>query len=293
MEELRPSIERVVEDCLDRVAAKGEMDVVQDLAFLVPLRVICGMLGIPEANHAELLEWTPDFFRVFLPEAQDAEGVAACHQASGNFIRVLSGLIEERRRDPRDDLLSALIAVEEGGDRLTRDELVATVLSLLTGGFDTTMGLISGGIQLLLRQRDVLERLRAEPALVDAAVEEFLRLESPVQTTLRYPGIDVEVAGETIRAGERLWLVVASANRDERVFPDPERVLLEGRAEHIAFGGGRHFCIGAHLARIEGTVAIRRFVERIRDPEPIEADPPRRPQLQFRALSRLPIRFRA
>jgi cytochrome P450 len=270
------------------------MDAVTELAFVVPLRVICGFLGIPAADRARLLEWTPDFFRIFLPVANDAAGIAACHRACENYIGYLSELIAYRRARPSDDLFSALIHAEEIGERLSHDELIATVLSLLTGGFDTTMGMIAAGIYALASEPGQWQALCAEPqARVAAAVEEFIRWESPVGATFRCYPRPIEVAGTRIPAGEPVWLALLSANHDEQRFADPDRINIQRPDNrHLAFGGARHFCIGNHLARLEGEVTFLRLAQRWRQLEVI-GETPRRPNFQFRSFVQLPIRFEA
>lgn len=293
VEALRARVELVVREALDDVAKRGEMDVVSELAYLVPLRVICGMLGIPERDRVELISYTEDFFRLFIPEANDAAGVEACHRACRSYIDYLSARIEERRRSPEPDLLSALVAAEEEGDRLSRDELVAMVLTLLTGGFETTRQLISGGVHSLIDHPAQLRLIEDDPARIHSAVEEFLRVESPVQAVYRYHPDTLEIGDATIPPGELIWLILASANRDERQFPAPEAVdVLRTPNDHVAFGGFRHYCIGAHLAQLEATVAIGRLVERFTDLAFATRDLPRGTNFQFRALVRLPIHFR-
>ncbi|THD00668.1 hypothetical protein B1810_23580, partial [Panacagrimonas perspica] len=274
---MRERIETVVDEALDAVEARAEMEAVTELAFVVPLRVICGFLGIPAADRMRLLEWTPDFFRIFLPAANDAEGIAACHRACQNYIDYISELIAYRRAHPADDLFTALIQAEEIGQRLSPDELVSTVLSLLTGGFDTTMGMIAAGLYTLGRQPDQFERLRADPArLATPAVEEFIRWESPVGMTFRHFQQDQIVAGTRIPAGEPVWMSLLSANHDEARFDDPDRIDLERpNNQHLAFGGFRHFCIGNNLARLEGVVTFERLAKRWRSFE-IPGDAPRR-----------------
>jgi cytochrome P450 len=293
VEGLRPRIERVVDDAIDAAAERGEMDAVGELAFVVPLRVICGMLGIPESDRTMLLEWTPDFFRIFLPAANDEAGIAACHESCQHFIDYLTEGIEQRRRQPHDDIFSGLVAAEEEGDRLSRDELVATVLSLLTGGFDTTMGMIGAGVYTLAQQPEQFARLRQAPAeLARPAVEEFLRWESPVGVTYRYLTEDLEIDGTRVPAGEAMWLVLASGNHDEARFEDPDRIDIDRPDnKHLAFGGARHFCIGNHLARMEGEVTFRKLAERLSELE-LAGEAPRRPNFQFRSFERLPVRFK-
>lgn len=289
---LRERITTVVDEALDAVEARGELDAVTELAFVVPLRVICGFLGIPPADRMRLLEWTPDFFRIFIPAANDAEGIAACHRACQNYIDYIGELIAYRRARPADDLFTALIQAEEIGQRLSPDELVATVLSLLTGGFDTTMGMLSAGLYTLARQPEQFARLRGDPAgLAPAAVQEFIRWESPVGVTFRHFTHDVEIRGVRIPAGEPVWMSLLSANHDERRFDDPDRIDIERPDNrHLAFGGARHFCLGNNLARLEGEVTFERIAQRWQSFEVI-GPAPRRPNFQFRSMSALPLRF--
>jgi cytochrome P450 len=295
VEQLRPRVEEVVDDALEAVAQRGsgELDGVSDLAVLVPFHVICGMLGIPVADREMLLSWTPDFFRVFLPAANDEAGIAACNAACQNYIGYLGEQIEYNRRHPSDTIFSALVQAEEDGDRLSNEELVSTVLALLTGGFDTTMGMLGAGLYLLAQQPDQLRRLREDPVgLASAATEEFLRWETPVQVTYRYFDHDLELAHGSIAEGEAVWLALASANRDERRFSDPNRIDIDRPDnKHIVFGGTRHFCIGNHLARVEGEVTFAKVAQRW-DAIEVVGKPRRRPNFQFRSFESLPLRVR-
>jgi cytochrome P450 len=295
VERLRADVESAVGTCLDgileRARSGAESDAVTDLAFEVPLRVICGMLGIPEADRASMLEWTPDFFRIFVPSANDAEGIAACHRACQNFIDYIGEQIEYRRRTPGEDIFSALVRAEDAGDRLNHEELVATVLSLLTGGFDTTMGMIGAGVYGLARDPAQLARLNADPsATARTAVEEFVRWESPVAVTYRHFTHDVEVAGVRIPAGDPIWLLLLSANHDESRFDDPDAIdVTRSPNNHIAFGGAQHFCIGNQLARLEGEAVFREIGRRIGSIE-LTGDAPRRANFQFRSFLTLPVK---
>ncbi|HZZ52610.1 MAG TPA: cytochrome P450 [Pseudonocardia sp.] len=291
VERLRAHVDEVVTDCLDDMLERGEVDAVASLAFPVPLRVICGMLGIPEADREAMLAWTPDFFRIFVPSANDAAGIEACHRACQNFIDYIGEQIAFRRRTPGDDIFSALVQAEDAGDRLSHDELVATVLSLLTGGFDTTMGMIAAGVHGLAHQPDQLAALRADPpGVAGSAVDEFVRVESPVGVTFRHFTEDVEIAGTTVPAGDPIWLLLLSANHDERQFADPDALDVTRKPNrHVAFGGARHFCIGNQLARLEGGVVFREIGRRIGSIEPA-GDAPRRPNFQFRSFLTLPVK---
>lgn len=294
VERLRADVDAVVDECLGKMLEQGDADAVSDLAFEVPLRVICGMLGIPEADRASMLEWTPDFFRIFVPSANDADGIAACHRACQNFIDYLGEQIEYRRRTPGDDIFSALVRAEDAGDRLDRDELVATVLSLLTGGFDTTMGMIGAGVYGLARAPEQLALLNADPSgRARTAVDEFVRWESPVAVTYRHFTHDVPVADVVIPAGDPIWLLLLSANHDEARFEDPDAIdVTRSPNNHIAFGGAQHFCIGNQLARLEGEVVFREIGRRIGSIE-LTGEAPRRPNFQFRSFLTLPVKIGA
>jgi cytochrome P450 len=291
---LRERIGAVVDEALDAVQARGEVEAISELAFVVPLRVICGFLGIPAVDRRRLLEWTPDFFRIFIPAANDADGIAACHRACQNYIDYMSDLIAYRRARPQDDLFTALIQAEEIGQRLSPDELVSTVLSLLTGGFDTTMGMIGAGLYNLALQPEQFQKLRGDPTrLATPAVEEFIRWESPVGMTLRHFPRDMPVGDTVVPAGETVWMALLSANHDPTRFEDPDRIDIERPDNrHLAFGGFRHFCLGNNLARLEGEVTFERVARRWRSLE-IAGAAPRRLNFQFRSISELPLRFEA
>jgi cytochrome P450 len=231
------------------------------------------------------------FFSDFPSDGQRPAGIASCHQACQNFIDYLSDQIEFRRKTPGDDIFSGLVRAEDEGDRLDRDELVATVLSLLTGGFDTTMGMIGAGVFGLARQPVQLNRLRAEPgAVARSAVEEFLRWESPVAVTYRHFRHDLEVAGTSIPEAEPIWLLLLSANHDEAQFDDPDGFdVLRSKNRHVAFGGAQHYCIGNQLARLEGEVVFREIGKRIASIE-LTGDTPRRQNFQFRSFRTLPVK---
>jgi cytochrome P450 len=292
LENLRGRIQQVVDEALDAAVARGGMDAVADLAFVVPYRVICGMLGIAADQRQELLRWTPDFFRIFIPAANDAQGIAACQDACGFFIDYLSAQISQRRKAPRDDIFSALIAAEEEGEQLDRDELVATVLSLLAGGFDTTMGMISAGVYLFASQPEQFARLRQDPeTLARPATDEIVRWESPVAVGFRYFDHAVQLHGSEIPPGVPVWMPLLSGNHDERRFADADRIDIDRvDKEHVAFGGSRHFCIGQHLAKLEGEITFARLAQRFRSLE-LAGPAPRRQNFQFRSFESLPVRF--
>ena len=262
VEDMRPRIADIVDGLLDAAAEKGEMEVVADLAFPLPVTVISEMLGIPATDHEMLRDWTSKAVKVLDPN-DDFMALLPAAEGIRNMREYFDGFIAERRRAPGDDLTSALIAAEDEGETLSHDELLDTMILLFGAGHETTVNLISGGVLNLRQHPDELARLQADPSMIGTAVEELLRFGPPVQVSARNATCDVEVAGTTIPKGSQLIVMIAGANRDPEVFADPERLDI-GRTEnrHLAFGGGIHLCLGAPLARIEGQEAIGRLVQR-------------------------------
>lgn len=290
---LRERVEQVVDEALDDIEERRDVDAVQDLAFVVPYRVICGMLGIPPDQRDALLAKTPDFFRIFLPEANDEAGIHACNESCAFFIDYLGEKIEEARRYPRDDVFTRLVQAEEEGEQLDKDELIATTLALLTGGFDTTMGMIGAGVYNFARQPEQFARLREAPdELAPASFEEVVRWESPVGANYRFFEEPIELHGVRIPAGQPVWLALLSGNHDERRFQEPDEIDIERPDNrHVAFGGSRHACIGQHLARMEGEVTFRQLANRFRAIE-LKGTPQRRKNnFQFRSFESIPVRF--
>jgi cytochrome P450 len=266
IERLRPTITEQVDTLIDAVAGRGRMDLMDELAFPLPLTVIAVMLGVPSQDIGLLREWSRPFRymvddRTLIP----ADELPSIMATIGEFLRYLSALADERQRVPRDDLISQLVAVEQDGDRLTRHELVTNVLLLIAAGHGTTVHLIANGTLALLRNPGQWERLKTDQAITPAAVTELLRYVSPVQITERVAATDIEVAGHRVAAGEHIRLVLAAANRDPEVFPDPDRLDLDRSPspQHMAFGHGIHACIGMALARLEGEIAFGRLAARM------------------------------
>jgi cytochrome P450 len=294
IEGMREQIQGVVSRLLDRVQAKGQMDVMTDLAYPLPVTVICDMLGVPVDDHERIKDWSSDIIRsldaIGIPS--DPAIVERGRVGRRGIADYFRALLPERRRRPRADLLSSLIAVEEQGDRLTEGELLATCVLLFIAGHETTVNLIGNGLLALLRHPDQLERLRREPALVGSAVEELLRFDSPVQRTARITNAEVELGGKTIPSGAFVVTAIGAANRDPAHFPDPDRLDI-GRLDnrHIAFGFGIHFCLGAPLARVEGRLALGALLERM--PRLRLADAPLqwRESSTLRGLKALPVEF--
>jgi cytochrome P450 PksS len=259
IERLRSRVQTLSDELLDAAARKGSMDLVAEYAFLLPVTIIAEMLGVPPGDYRKFQHWSNR-----LVSGTDMTDMLLSIPSVVMFTRYLRKLIAQRRTSLGDDLLSALIQAEEAGDKLTPDELVSMAFLLLVAGHETTVNLISSGTLALLQHPEQLERLRKEPGLIEPAVEELLRYASPVEiSTERIARENITVSGVTIPRGDLVFAVLASANRDERQFKDPDTLDL-GREpnKHVSFGLGIHYCLGAPLARLEGQIAIQTLVNR-------------------------------
>lgn len=273
VERLQPFVEQLTDELLTSALRDGRIEVVADLAYPLPVAVISELLGVPREDAATFAGWS----RV-LAEALDTimsdptpEQRERQLAAGDEFRQYIEDLCEQRRTHPRDDLLSALVAAEEDGDRLSRDELVSTALLLLVAGHETTVNLIGNGVLALLRVPDLHQRLRADPGLAAGVVEEVLRLDPPVQMTMRTALEPVEVPGGVLAPGGTAVLLIAAAGRDPRSFDDATGFDAgRGDTRHLAFGGGIHFCLGASLARLEGRVVLAELARRLQQPQLVE-----------------------
>jgi cytochrome P450 len=289
VETLRPRIEQIVEEQLDAVATAGEMDVIRDLAYPLPVTVIAEVLGIPVADRERFKHWSDEAIRsIGFGNDDDAR---RSMQATRELRAYLEPILEQRRREPREDLISALVAAEERGDKLSTAEVFSTIILLLVAGNETTTNLIGNGLLALLRNPHQLALLRDEPALIENAVEELLRFDSPVQFTSRMPLEDVELGGRRLAAGTEVLLVLGAANRDPAQYDDPERLDIRRKEiRHLSFGHGIHFCLGAPLARLEGQIALLALVQRFPRME-LAGQPRRGENLLLRGLASLPVTF--
>lgn len=293
VEGLRPRIQQLVDDLIDRAAERGSIEVIEDFAYPLPVTVICEMLGVPAEEHEVFKGWSRELARSLDPELVLPPDVIESRQkAVANFRDYFSGLIAERRRDPKDDLLSALIAAEELGDKLTEEELITTCVLLLIAGHETTVNLIGNGVLNLLRYPSELEKLREDPALAKTGVEEVLRFDPPVQMTARIALEDIEIRNEILTKGQQAIVLLASANRDPEQFEDPDRFDIARKPNpHVSFSVGIHFCLGAHLARLEGQIALSNIVRRLRG---MTLDPGSlvyKENIVLRGLASLPVSF--
>jgi cytochrome P450 len=292
---MRPRVQQVVDDLLDAVCGDGRMDAIADFAYPLPAIVIAETLGVPPADRDQFKR-SADAIVSFLGSGRAVAEHARHAQRSYLALaeNLLQPLIEERRRAPRADLISALIAAEGGGDGLSAEELTAMCVSFLTAGHETTTNLIGNGLLALLRHPAELRRLRDDPGLISTAVEELLRYDSPVQRQWRLASEELEIRGQPIAAGELVIQMLGAANRDPAQFPEPDRLDL-GRQEnrHVAFGNGVHFCLGAPLARVEGQVAFATLLRRLPDLALAHEELEWHPNMAFRGLKALPVVFRS
>jgi cytochrome P450 PksS len=291
VENLRPRVHTLTDELLGPVAGRGRMDLIRDYALLVPTTIIAEILGVPVRDRGKFYRWSS----TLVTADWSTWGKLKAIPAVVAFLRYARRLVRARRAEPRDDLVSALVGVEEAGDQLSEDELLAMVVLLLVAGYETTVNLIGNGMLTLLAHPDSMDQLRNDPALIETAVEELLRYDSPVETaTERFARQDVTVAGVKISRGEMVFAVIASANRDESQFEHPDTLdLMRTPNRHLSFGQGVHYCLGAPLARLEGQIAINAVLRRL--PDLRLAVPAgalrRRHGLVLRGLKALPVTF--
>lgn len=292
IEALRGHVQALVGGLLDRVQDAGELDVIADLARPVPSTVICQMLDVPLADRDSFTDWTAEVTHLLAPRNMSDEQRDRSLTAGANLYAYMAALIDERRKALGDDMLSVLIRAEEEGDRLSTEELIVQATGLLVAGFETTIGLIGNGVRQLLLHPDELSKLVARPGLIGAAVEECLRYDGPIPATMRVLHEEAEIGGYLIPKDRQLILSIASAHRDPEVFDDPDSFRIEREhSAHLAFGGGIHFCLGAHLARMEARVAIGELFRRMPNLELMRDDILWGKSL-FRVQSQLPVRIR-
>jgi cytochrome P450 len=289
VEAMRPRIAAIAERLLDRLEGRRSFELIGQVAHPLPAIVICEMLGVPEAEQAQLSDWAGTIPFIIAPVI-DPGRLAAADAALGEFMAYVGELIERRRKEPGDDLLSALMAAEEGGDRLSREEIMATVIFLFSAGHHTTRSLVGNGILTLLRDPELWARLAATPDLVPGAVEECLRYEPSINFAPRRARADAMFGGKRIPEGDLVFLSLPGANRDPERFAEPDRFDIgRQRNDHVAFGGGIHHCLGASLARAEVQILmaglLRRFPRLSLGPEPVAW----RPTMTYRGLEALHV----
>ncbi len=263
IKDIEPRIRAIADELLDRIAREGSFDLMDEFAGPLPVIVIAEMLGVPPEEHTQFKTWSNQI----IEGGRGAfRGVAPGDQVkttSQELRAYLTAQIERRRREPGDDLITALVQAHDEGGALAADELLAFVVLLLLAGNETTTNLIGNGTLALMRHPDQLSRLRGDLSLIPTAIDEMLRFDSPVQSTVRTCAIATNVGGTDVAIGELLFVILAAANHDPRRFPNPDAFdVARTPNDHLAFGEGIHFCLGANLARLEGAIAISSMLER-------------------------------
>ncbi|MEU4892339.1 cytochrome P450 [Streptomyces sp. NPDC044780] len=290
---MRGELTRIVGELIDGFEGRDRIDLVDHFSYPFPVTVICRLLGVDREDEARFHSWAgalatgldPD------PDADAAERQRTTRQARTELAGYLSELIEKRRRSPGDDMLSALVGGQGPEEGMSRTELLSTAALLLVAGHETTVNLITNGMLTLLRNPDVLSRLREDPHLVVPLVEELLRFDPPVQMLpQRTPLSEIDIAGVTIPEGAPVWLLLASGNRDPQRFPDPDRFDPQRRDnQHLGFGSGVHSCFGAPLARLEAQIALTELARRLDRPRLLEDPPTYRRNAVLRGPRQLPL----
>ncbi|MFJ8081879.1 cytochrome P450 [Streptomyces sp. NPDC096205] len=288
VEQLRPYVEQLAGELVERLVRRGGGDLLTDVAEPLPVAVIAQMLGVPEADRAPLRPWSADICGMY--ELNPSQEVAAkAVRASVEFSDYLRELIAQRRKEPGDDLVSGLIAAHDEGDRLTEQEVISTCVLLLNAGHEATVNATVNGWYALFRNPEQLAALRADHSLVPAAIEELMRYDTPLQLFERWVLDDIEIDGVVVPRGAELALLFGSANHDPAVFADPGRLdLTRADNPHISFSAGIHYCIGAPLARIELATSMRALLERAPTLR-MAAEPERKPNFVIRGLEGLTV----
>lgn len=293
---LEPRIRDLSRRLLDGVVGRGEMDLATEYAVPLPMKVIAGMIGIPDEDWPRFRAWSDAILKISYGRSggsDAAQGLAQFQSATAEMSPYLADMVARRRAAPADDLITRLIEAEVDGERLNHEELLGFFQLLLVGGQETTANLINNAVLCLTENRDALERLRADPALIPPAIEEVLRYRAPVQWLMRTPTRDVEMDGQLIPAGALVLAMIGSANHDRTIFREPDRFDIDRQPNpHLAFGYGIHFCLGAALSRMEARIALTDLLQRLPRLERSDSDPwePRK-ALHVHGPARLPVRF--
>jgi len=290
VEALRPQIEAIVDRMLEPMGHASEADILRDIAYSLPSRVIAGMFGAPEAMQEHFIRWS-DAVAAFLGSPnKTVEQTQLAQEAVLALLEFFRGAVAERRRKRGSDLISLLLDIEEDGEVLTGEQLYAQCVMLLGAGHDTTRNLIGNGMYTLLRHPEEMAELRTNPELIRTTVEELLRYESPIQFVTRVAKEDMEVCGVRVHQGELIVFMLGAANRDPLQFKNPDRLDVKRlNNPHLAFGAGEHFCIGNQLARLEGQIAILKMVQQFPRMRLAAQHPEWVPNYGFRGLKALPV----
>jgi cytochrome P450 len=289
IEQLRPRIQRLVDDVLDVAQERGSLELIDELAFPVPFQVISEMLAMPTERSVELRQWSQWLTASLEPTAND-EDLDRAEDALSQIIPYLISVIDDRRKHLGTDMLSTLIQVEESGDRMSNQELIAFVLLLYVAGHETTVNLIGNGALALLKNPDQIALWRSSPKIAAVAVDELLRFDGPVQLTVRVPMVPVRYGDVTVEPGTVVMAVLGAANHDPSMFANPHELHLDrpNASRHLAFAAGIHYCLGSALAKLEAQVAIGSLITRFPNLA-ISGEPGWRDRLTIRGVDHLPL----
>lgn len=287
---LKDRIVEITRSVLEEAKTSGKLEVIEELAYPMPVTIISEMLGVPSEDFEVFKGWSKELARSLDPDiALPDEVIREREKAATAFRAYFSDLIDQRRADPKEDLLSALIQAEDEGDKLTHEELLTTCVLLLIAGHETTVSLIGNGILALVQHPEQFKKLKSDPSLARSAVEEVLRYDPPVQLTGRVTLEDVDVDGSTVPKGAQTLLLLGAANRDPRVFEDPDTFdISRGGSSHLSFGAGIHFCLGAPLARLEARVVFEELAQSFEEVG-LGGELAYRENIVLRGLSTLPV----
>ena len=292
IERMRPQIQTIVDECLDKALSRGEMDIIGDLAVPLPVNVIARMLGVPSNDAQEQLhQWTLTLSRILDPLIS-LEEYEKMNKAILEFQEYFRHLISQREKAPQDDLISYLIAVRDESDKLNEEEVISICMLLFATGEETTVNTIGNGMLALLHHPEQMEKLKQEPEIIQTAVEEMLRYDSPVQMTYRIAIENLEIGNQTIKEGENILLSLGAANRDPAQFPNPDQFnIFRQENHHLAFGDGIHRCLGATLAHLEAEIAINSLLQQLPKLKLSSDQLEWRKNFVLRGLKALPVTF--
>ena len=291
LQDLLPEIQRICDDLVDDFISENKKDLLEHIAYPLPATVICEMLGIPAKDQTQFRKWSNDIVAFSAGLGSMIGTVAQQAQSSQKaLVDYCQKIIAQRRKHPRNDLITRLIAAEEDGAQLTESELYSMCVQLFVAGQETTTNLIANSVLTLINNPEAFKLLRDNPELISPAVEEFLRYESPVQRTSRVAKSDLEMGGKQIKEGQSVILMFGSANRDPEQFPDPDELILDRTPNiHLAFGRGPHFCLGAPLARLEAQITLTTILKNMPTIQSVDSHSNWKPVAGFRALESLII----
>lgn len=289
--ELKDCIQEIADELLNQVKEKGEMELIEDFAFPLPIIVICDLLGIPKEDRNLFRKWS----NTILENQNDPSKFPIIRKSFVEFLDYMKIIFNDRKKNPQNDLVTALVQAEENGEKLSENELYATVYVLIVAGHETVVNLIGNGTLALLENPDQLIKLKEQPKLIQPAVEELLRYSSPLEvSTDRWIGEEIKIYGHQLKPGDMAIAVLASANRDERKFKQPKKLdITRDPNKHIAFGNGIHYCLGAPLARLEGKIAFSSLLHHMPNLE-LKVDPSTlhyQDTFLVRGLKELPLQF--